>query len=429
MAQITWRNIDAPRFAESAAMYESAGRQLTDAFKGISGAAQELEATQVRDNTNRYLMGALQAQDAEQLSAFMQGEGAGILAAAGTNIDPSALLQTQGVLDGLISRKTNQLNQGVLEQNIGATGALNQYAHEASLGNTVSPEILAQALQHQQFSSVAPVINQGNLQRELSAAQHADDMRIKQQQLAQQAGQNAFSNNLNTMKFQLELSKVLEEQGALANSQIKVGDQTLGSFNTKTGIPSLNQQGHELKNSIARMSRPEQAQTIAALEAVNPTLAQLLMEGVTGANTNLDNFSKGIGLEPTPQDKLFTASELNNSPNYINDALKDVPGIDKHTAGNLAKALNAAVKSGYIPPDAQISRAGLQSMFNNPDANKGWIEGLGSVTRGVFESLFGAFLPASAQKSLLSDYHNMYSQYGGETANLIDLLLKNAIVK
>lgn len=414
MAQITWRNIDAPRFAESAAMYESAGRQLTDAFKGISGAAQELEATQVRDNTNRYLMGALQAQDADQLSAFMQGEGAGILAAAGSNIDPSALLQAQQLKGSLTALKTDELRQGEMIQNRDALAYLNQYAHEASLGNTVSPEILAQALQHQQFSNVAPVINQGNLQRELSAAQHADDMRIKQQQLSDARADNTSAAQYRNLDLQLKIAKLLGENATMTgpgrvdkNGKVTLAPSVLSDIQNTAlsnfGNPS---KGVEEFNTY-RDNLPKEFQA-AATEAYNKATKESkdLFAG-TSVGKTYSNTSNVI--------------DITGDYSAFKKSVGNIPGADPEVMDVMFKALTNLRDNTPNAQNIQVDVNALQKALAQQSAPKNPIEWLADWNKSVWSlptannfdtGMFGKAAANSVVKDLIGSGALYETEYG-----------------
>lgn len=377
MAQITWRNIDAPRFAESAAMYEAAGRQLTDAFKGISGAAQELQATQVRDNTNRYLMGALQAQDADQLSAFMQGEGTGILAAAGANIDPSALLQAQQLRSSLTGLKTDELRQGEMIQDRDALAYLNQYAHESSLGNTVSPEVQARAALHTRFSNVAPGINQGNLQREQNASQHADRIGLQQQQLNETRANNASNAHYRNLDLQLKMASLMGENATMTGPGRvdKNGKATLApTVLSDIQNISLSNFGNPSKGvdefNTYRENLPKEFQA-AATEAYNKSTKESkdLFAG-TSVGKTYSNTSNVI--------------DITGDYSTFKKSVGNIPGADPEVMDVMFKALTNLRDNTPNAQNIQVDVNALQKALAKQSAPKNPIEWLADWNKGIW---------------------------------------------
>lgn len=397
MAQITWKNINAPSFAEASALYQSAGQQIGNAFQGLSGALETFKNERVDQDNRAYLTGALQAQNPDQLAEYLTGQGAAL--AGRGNVSTDAMLQASGLADTLSSRRAKDLEYSEAQKAIDTRGDLGNYLMATLSGQAVDPAVAAQAMTNPLFAQAAPSVLMGRMGYDQKDSHFNKSLALQQQQMAQSAAQH---KERMATQGQASASKVNE---ALAK-------QIVGGILSNPNI-----------DPVTQMSQ------IQEVIKANPTMAAELTFQAQKMRSDQIKLNDQFGLtaaaevEQAKADKPINVGQALMDPVPIMKMLKDIPGFDNVGMKDLFSSLNYLVEKGKLNPEDSLSKHELTRLAK------------GGVDQPMFfqpsNSIYRAFRDA-ADATSFTPFGYVASkalEYGYHPSNKWEDVLLNSLIK
>lgn len=367
MAQITWRNINAPSFAEAAALYQSAGQQIGGAFQGLSGALDNFKQQQVDQDNRAYLAGALQAQNPDQLAEYLAGQGAAL--AGRGNVTTDAMLQASGLADTLSSRRIKDLEYSEAQKAIDTRGDLGSYLMATLTGDTVDPAVAAQAMTNPLFAQAAPSALLGRMGYDQKDAHFNQSIALQRQQLAQQS---AYNNARLAQGNQANNAKAVEQALSQAVGAI-VADANKSQIEKVKEIQALQQQIPNYAMEIGKLGS----------QAISDSEKLLEVSGVKAAA------AETLAKVDTP----INVGDILQRPAAVSKHFKGIPGLeDKDAFSDLSKVVSSMVKSGAIAPTDDISLHELTRLIEGGIERPGFL-GMGIGNKLAFDRVMESLLP------------------------------------
>jgi len=326
MAQITWRNVDAPNFSGVGESIRTFGNMIGNATGGLSDALGNFQNAARQDAGNAVMMNAMRFQDpTEYRNALASG-------ALFQGVDPT--LVSQRTLQGLDERAGTLLNQ----EGQAGTNAFNQYRF-GRLQDTDAA-----------MDAASPAV------RQLSLAYQSGDP--KQIQAAQQQVGDALSSL--PADEQLRMQGILQGQGGQAINQ----QQSRFNLGTSMRDDADQQAAIGVMSQITRgAENPNDARILAEAysKQLSPT-AQARLQGML-AQTYPGVYGNGVGApsapgtagtrQGSPYDTTFgfTATPTPITQMKIGDVIKHQDGMKTNLGASPVGAfqINQATLQDFAP--------------------------------------------------------------------------------
>lgn len=326
MAQITWRNVDAPNFSGVGESIRTFGNMIGNATGGLSDALGNFQNAARQDAGNAVMMNAMRFQDpTEYRNALASG-------ALFQGVDPT--LVSQRTLQGLDERAGTLLNQ----EGQAGTNAFNQYRF-GRLQDTDAA-----------MDAASPAV------RQLSLAYQSGDP--KQIQAAQQQVGDALSSL--PADEQLRMQGILQGQGGQAinqqQSRFNLGTSMRDDADQQAAIGVMSQitRGAENPNDARILAEAYSKQLSPTAQARLQGMLAQAYPGVYGNGVGVPSAPGTAGTrQGSPYDTTFgfTATPTPITQMKIGDVIKHQDGMKTNLGASPVGAfqINQATLQDFAP--------------------------------------------------------------------------------